>query len=200
MIAQIYKEVETNDVFLFVISPDSIRSENCDWAIEHAIKTSKKIIPIVFRDVTYKEVPPEIAALDWMFFREDGDDWPSSLRLLFAKMDDDLKHTRYHSVLLTHAIKWETEDFEKSLLLEGGDLDKAQTWLSASALGAEPKPTPLHMSYINSSKSLEETMKRRQLIAVFFAIIVIIGIVWPSWGVFFFSLVFTHIFVYFSSN
>lgn len=195
-----YKEIEGNDVFIFIISPESIRSDNCDWAIDHAMKTCKKIIPIVFRDVTYSEVRPEVASLEWIFFREEDDDWQASFKQLCERMDHDFKHTRYHTVLLSNAILWETEDFEKSFLLYGDDLEKAQAWLSASALGAEPTPTALHMSYINASKNLNEVMNKRRLIALFFAIIVVIAIIWPSWGVFFFALIFTHIFVYFSSS
>ncbi len=155
---------------------------------------------MVYKDVTYSEVRPEIASLDWLFFREDGDEWADSFKQLIDRMEHDFKHTRYHTVLLSNAIKWETEDYEKSFLLEGDDLDKAQAWVSASALGAEPTPTPLHMSYINASRNLYEVMNRRKMVAFFFLIIVSIAIVWPSWGVFFFALIFTHIFVYIASN
>jgi hypothetical protein len=196
----LYKEIESNDIFIFIVSPDSIRSDSCDWAIEHALKTCKKIIPIVHRDVAFKEVRPEIASLDWIFCRHDDDEWGPAFKQLCERMDHDLKHTHYHTVLLSNAILWETEDFEKACLLYGDDLEKAQAWLSACALGAEPSPTPLHMSYINASKNLEDTMRKRLLISIFFAIIVIIAIVWPSWGVFFFALIFTHIFVYFASS
>merc|ERR1719326_757196 len=122
------------------------------------------MIPVVCRDVDYRLVRPELASLNWIFFRP------------------------------------ERHDFEKSLLLQKKDLEKAKHWLSASALGKEPKPTTLHLSYITASDVLASSMKKRRLIAVFFLFIVAIGIIWPSWGVFFFSLVFSHFFVYFSSN
>jgi len=158
------------------------------------------MIPVVCRDVDYRDVRKDLAQLNWIFFRQDGDDFNAAMKLLLKALDTDLRHARYHTKLLTRAIDWERHDFEKSLLFHGNDLQRAKHWLSASALGKEPKPTTLHLSFITASDALSTSMKKRKLIAVFFAFIVAIGIIWPSWGVFFFSLVFSHFFVYFSSN
>jgi len=197
---EIHKGIEQSDCFLFVLSPDSIKSEVCNWGVDQAVKNGKRIIPVVCRDVDYREVRKELASLNWIFFRADGDDFNAAMKLLLKALDVDMRHARYHTKLLTRAIEWERKDFEKSLLLHGNDLQRAQHWLSASALGKEPKPTTLHLSFITASQALASSMKKRKLIAVFFAFIVAIGIIWPSWGVFFFSLVFSHFFVYFSSN
>jgi len=197
---EIHKGIEVSDCFIFVLSPDSIKGEVNNWEVDHAVKNGKRIIPVVCRDVDYREVRKEMASLNWIFFRQDGDDFNAAMKLLLIALDTDLRHARYHTKLLTRAISWERHDFEKSLLLTGQDLERAKHWLSASALGKEPKPTTLHLSFINTSDSLAASMKKRKLISFFFVFIVIIGIVWPSWGVFFFSLVFSHFFVYFSSN
>lgn len=198
---EIHKGIEQCDCFIYVLSPAAIASEVCNWEVDHAVKNGKRIIPIVCsKDVDYKEVRKEIAALNWIFFRDENDDFNAAMKLLLKALDNDLKHCRYHTKLLTRAIDWEKHDFEKSLLLTGPDLDKAKHWLSASALGKEPKPTTLHLSFITASDSLATSMKKRRWIAVFFAFIVVIGIFWPDWGVFFFSLVFSHFFVFFSSN
>jgi len=197
---EIYKGIEQSDAVIFILSPDSIKSDVCNWEVDHAVKNGKRIIPVVCRDVDYREVRKELASLNWIFFRQDGDDFNAAMKLLFKALDADIRHARYHTRLLTLAIDWERHDFEKSLLLHGEDLQRAEHWLSASALGKEPKPTTLHLSFIRASQALATSMKKRKLIAVFFAFIVLIGIIWPSWGVFFFSLVFSHFFVYFSSN
>jgi len=197
---EIHKGIEQSDCFIFVLSPDSIKSEVNNWEVDHAVKNGKRIIPVVCRDVDYREVRKELASLNWIFFRSDGDDFNAAMKLLLKALDTDLRHARYHTKLLTRAIDWERHDFEKSLLLEKQDLVRAQHWMSASALGKEPKPTTLHLSFITASTMLSSSMKKRKLIAFFFLIIVIIGIAWPDWGVFFFSLVFSHFFVYFSST
>jgi len=197
---EIHKGIEQSDAFIFVLSPDSITSDVCNWEVDHAHKNGKRIIPVVCRDVDYRDVRKDLAQLNWIFFRADGDDFNAAMKLLLKALDTDLRHARYHTRLLMRAIDWERHDFEKSLLFYGNDLQRAKHWLSASALGKEPKPTTLHLSFITASDALATSMKKRKLIAVFFAFIVAIGIIWPSWGVFFFSLVFSHFFVYFSSN
>lgn len=197
---EIHKGIEKMDVFIFVLSPDSIKSEVCNWEVDHAVKNGKRIIPVVCRDVDYREVRKEMSNLSWIFFRQDGDDFNAAMKLLLKALDKDLRHAYVHTQLLVLAINWEKHDFEKSMLLCGHDLRRAKNWLSASALGKEPKPTTLHLSFITASDSLATSMNKRKLIAVFFFFIVVIGIIWPSWGVFFFSLIFSHFFVYFSSN
>lgn len=197
---EIHKGIEASDAFIFVLSPDSIKSEVCNWEVDHAVKNGKRIIPVVCRDVDYREVRKELASLNWIFFRADGDDFNAAMKLLLKALDVDLRHARYHTKLLTRAIDWERHDFEKSLLLHGNDLQRAQHWLSASALGKEPKPTTLHLSFITASQALSTSMRKRKLIAAFFAVMVSIASVWPSWGVFFFSLILAHALVVLSSS
>lgn len=192
--------IERADCFICVLSPESIKHEVCNWEVDHAVKNGKRMIPVVCREIEYHEVRPELAQLSWIFFNPDGEDFDDAMKKLISCLDSDMRHAKYHTKLLVRAIDWERHDFEKSLLLHGADLQRARHWLNASALGKEPKPTTLHLSFITASDSLATSMKKRKLIAVFFAFIVGIGIVWPSWGVFFFSLVFSHFFVYFSSN
>jgi hypothetical protein len=196
----IHKKIEHYDAFLFVLSADSIKSELCNWEVDHAVKNGKRIIPIVCNEVDYRDVRKELASLNWIFFRPDGSEFEQAMKLLLRQLDADLRHAQYHTKILRRAIQWEKQDFEKSLLLKREDLQRAQHWLSASALGKQPKPTTLHLSFITASEHLNVSMGKRKLIAVFFWFIVTIGIIWPSWGVFFFSLVFSHFFVYFSAN
>ena len=197
---EIHKGIEQSDVFLFILSPDSIKSEVCNWEVDHAVKNGKRIIPCVVRDVDYRAVRKELANLNWIFFRSDGEDFDTAMKLLLKQIDINGRHARYHTKLLVRALDWEKHEFEKSLLLRGNDLNRAKHWMSDAALGKEPKPTTLHLSYINESERLYLTSKRRRLVAIFFAFTLGIAVPEPQWGVFFFALVFSHFLVYFASN
>lgn len=84
---EIHKGIEQSDCFLFVLSPDSIKSEVCNWEVDHAVKNGKRIIPVVCRDVDYREVRKELASLNWIFFRADGDDFNAAMKLLLKALD-----------------------------------------------------------------------------------------------------------------
>lgn len=197
---EIHRGIESSDAFIFVLSPESIKNDLCNMEVEHAVKNGKRIVPVVCQDVDYRDVRKELASLNWIFFRAEGDEFNDAMKLLIKVLDTDLRHAAYHTKLLNRAIDWERHDFEKSLLLSGADLARAKHWVAASALGKEPKPTTLHISFIAASTALASHMEQRRLVALFFLFIVIIGIAFPAWGVFFFSLIFSHFFVYWSSK
>jgi hypothetical protein len=46
---EIYGGIEEADAFLFLMSPDSVRSQMCNREIGHAVENSKRILPIIFR-------------------------------------------------------------------------------------------------------------------------------------------------------
>lgn len=200
-IKTVFEGIERSDVLIFVLSPDSIEQEQKKMELNHAVELGKRIVPVVCREVDFSKVFSALAPLHWIFFKEEvNQDFKKATKLLIQALDREIIHAKYHTVLLNLALKWERADFEKSLLLQKNDVQTGKHWISASALGKEPKPTPLHLSYITASDALHTSMAKRRLIALFFLFIVLIGIIWPSWGVFFYSLIFSHFFVFFASS
>src|SRR3954447_26294377 len=68
---EIKAAIEGAPAFLFVISPDSVKSEMCKEEIEHADTLNKRILPLVERDVDAEAVPEAARRRNWVFFREE---------------------------------------------------------------------------------------------------------------------------------
>src|SRR5690349_5864371 len=78
---EIEKGIEEADIFLFLISPDSVKSKVCGQEIDTAVKNGKRLIPLVLRDIQGEETPPELSHLNWIFFR-DTDDFNAAMKKL----------------------------------------------------------------------------------------------------------------------
>jgi WD40 repeat protein len=171
---EIYAAIEKADNFVFVISPEVLGSEVCRLELEYAVKLHKRLIPVVRRDVDPKEVPDILARLNWIFCRED-DDFPQAFQALLTAMATDLDHVRAHTGLLLKSLEWEGRSRDRSLLLRGRELKRAEEWLSEIG-DQEPRPTPLMLQFLGASRKGATVRQRLALGTVSLALLVSVSL------------------------
>ncbi len=167
---QIETGIEESDVFLFLLSPDSAKSKVCGEEVAHAIKHSKRLIPLVVRDVNSEEVPPALSHLNWVFFREQ-DDFGTAFKKLLLGINTDFDWVEAHRRLLVRALEWQRRNKDNSFLLRGQDLQDAESQLAINT-SKDPHPTDLHREYILKSRQAADRQRRwTTIISVIAAVI-----------------------------
>jgi WD40 repeat protein len=157
---EIYAAIEKADAFVFVISPESSRSDVCQLELAHAVKHHKRLIPLLRRMADPPQVPDPLPHLNWLFFREE-DDFAAGFQTFLTALGTDLDWVKAHTRLLTRAIEWSGKGRDRSGLLRGSDLRQAEAWLAQSG-NKEPKPTELQGQFILASRQ-GETRRKRQI-------------------------------------
>jgi len=147
----IERAIEAANVFVFVISPDSVRSTVCGHELKHAVAQGKKLVPVVCREVASDLVPPPLAALNWIFARE-PDDLVMAVDALCQAFDTDLDWLRAHTRLVVRAVEWDRSKRNRSFLLHGIDLDQAERALAGTTAQRSPQPTSLQREYVLASR------------------------------------------------
>jgi hypothetical protein len=157
---EVFSAIEQADSFAAVISPDYIVSEPCRAELDHAAHDNKRMVPLWHRDVPDEEVPPDLAAHQYVFLREE-DDFEDSFERLLEALDTDLEWVRFHTRLLSGAKEWDKEGRDPSFLLRGKSLEDAERWQAKEAEN-DPKLTSLQKEYILASRQAETDLQRRQ--------------------------------------
>ncbi|PZV21888.1 MAG: hypothetical protein DCF12_21115, partial [Snowella sp.] len=164
---EIESRIEGADTFVFVISPDSVASKVCQDEINHAVKYNKQILPIVYRDA-YELLEKEnlahqaISSHNWLFFR-DTDNFDQSFKELIDALNLDIAHVKGHTHVLVRALKWDNEARKEGFLLRGEELGDGEKWLKA-AEDKDPKPTTLQITYLKTSREMEDAKHQAVLI------------------------------------
>ena len=169
--------IEAADTFVFILSPDSLASETCGVELAHALDCSKRIVPVVVREVDAAEVPEPLRKLNWLFFR-DGSEFENSYRALVGAIETDLDWVRAHTRLLVRACEWRDSNRDRSFLLTGSDLDDSERLL-AGAYDHSPPPTELHVDYVTASRA-EETRRQRGQLRGFYLVSLLYGLIQTS--------------------
>lgn len=79
--------VQEADVFLFIITPESLESQVCSQELDYAVKASKPIVPVLRREVSFESAPRVLQNLQWIDFLGDGH-FDDSMRSLLAALEE----------------------------------------------------------------------------------------------------------------
>lgn len=157
-LAQIEKGIEESDTFVFILSPDSIKSKVCKQEIEMAVKNGKRLVPIVARDVKSDLAPSELSHLNWIFFRK-ADDFQEAIKKLLTAINTDYEWVQIQRRLQVKALEWERSKQEGSFLLRGKDLQDAELQLATNS-AKQPHPTSLQREYVLRSRQAADRSRR----------------------------------------
>jgi hypothetical protein len=158
---EIQKGIEDADVFLFLVSPDSISSPICADEVGHAIANGKRIIPIVVRDIDAKSAPAAITHLNWIFFSRPQDDFEHSFAQVWSAIHTDYDWVQTHRRLQVKALEWDRSQREDSLHLRGKDLQDAEAQFLVNG-EKSPRPTELQRAFVAKSREVENAQLEKQ--------------------------------------
>ena len=99
------------DTVVFVLSPASAKSDTCGWEVREAVNLGKRIIPVVHRSLSDVSAPPQLAALNYIFFypepKKPGSGFRSGVTELINALNTDLGWLRERTRLLQRALEWD---------------------------------------------------------------------------------------------
>jgi hypothetical protein len=153
----IYSAILKSDNFIYIISPNAIRSEYCKKELDFAIKNKKRIIPI--SHIVPKEGQKQVDLLianKKIIKSNKGLDLANVIKQVKEKINTDREYVRRHTLYLSRARKWRYLGENQSDLLFGEERKNAIEWLKTSS--SELIPLKDQIDFINASKELSILM------------------------------------------
>ncbi|MDJ0510131.1 MAG: TIR domain-containing protein [Crocosphaera sp.] len=151
--------VEGADNFVYLISPESIKSEYCQQELDHALTNNKRIIPLLIEETDLDLIPSQVRDLQFIDFREHRaeDIYQKSIDKLLKELKQDAHYYETHKTLLVKALKWQKQNKNPSLFLRGYNLQKFEAWLKVAQTRNDYPPLPLQEEFIAASLKQPET-------------------------------------------
>ncbi|NEQ52316.1 MAG: TIR domain-containing protein, partial [Leptolyngbya sp. SIO3F4] len=153
--AALKRGVEEADNVLYLMSSHSLKSKYCQLEIDLAIQLNKRLIimlagtvdetdiPVAFRNLQYIDLTDNETEEDYL---KDEDD-------LLRVLKQDASYFNEHKVLLTKALKWERQQRNPCILLQGYELQHAQAWQEVAQARDHHGPTDIQTEFIEASKN-----------------------------------------------
>lgn len=179
---EIQKSIQASDGFVFILSPDSLKSKVCAEELEIAVELNKKIIPVLYREIeTRRKIHPKLSAANWIFMRTRKENFDTAVSSLVRAVCTDLNWVQQHTRLLQNAVEWDRNNRNNSFLLGGSKLEDAERWLIESTTKEDREVTPLQAEYINASRQGAVTFQRRMTLSAAIIGMLLLLLVFYAW-------------------
>src|SRR5215475_9251036 len=60
--------IAQSDTVVFVISPEAVKSKQCNWEVERTLELSKRLLPVIFKSVPDHVIPEKLRRLQSVSF------------------------------------------------------------------------------------------------------------------------------------
>jgi hypothetical protein len=159
---EIIKGIQASDIFIIILTPDSVASEICLEEIQTALSLNKRIVPI---ECTNKikipeHFPDQIGHIHWVPMRN-ANEFQKNLDGLIETLNTDFAWVNEHTRILKRSIEWIDHNRNKSYLLRGDGLQAGEDFLLQAAAGKEPAATATQIEFIQSSQKDARARRRR---------------------------------------
>lgn len=173
--SEISAAIEGGDAFIFVISPDSLKSQVCRDELELGIKNNKKIIPVLYREPEKRQkMHPKLSSTNWVYLRSRKDDFKGTIPQLVSAIQTDLGWVQQHTRLLERAMEWDRKNRSTSYLLQGEDLEDGEKWMTASTEHKSRGVIPLQAEYISASR--QNAIRRQRNLTIGIGLVLVVSI------------------------
>ncbi|MEO0434392.1 MAG: TIR domain-containing protein [Cyanobacteria bacterium J06656_5] len=145
--------IEEADTMVYLLSPNSLRSQYCQYELRYAVALKKRVVPILVRPLTPEDNDTELKSLQYIDLTDNvrADDYLLDENQLIKTLNHDAAYYAQHKDLLVKALKWKRQQQNASVLLRGYDLRQAEAWLKTAQGRASHPATEYHREFIQAS-------------------------------------------------
>jgi WD40 repeat protein len=158
--ARIDAAINEAAVFVFVLTPDSIASDDCVRELDVAEAAGSRVVVISRDDVVRESIPRRVLAdQQWVYLRR-GDPYEDGVAALLKACDSDLEWNVQLARIRTLALRWEQQAVDTSRLLRGASLDEAERWQAAPIPVDQGPPPDVVRRFIGASQRAARRTRR----------------------------------------
>ena len=161
--------IDVADNFLFVMSPNSVHSQECFAELSHAVARNKRIVPILCREVEDRDVPAALAEIQRIPFVPPVS-YDHAFDGLVKALEQDLEYVNAHKNLLVQTERWHKNP-DQSRLLVGNELAHAEELIRQGATKF-PKPSARQANFVIASREGASKSQRRRVVGLSVALVV----------------------------